>query len=350
MAKRNGRLLSNEEMVSFCGQMAMILRAGMPATEGLSIMLEDAGQRQGKEILGRMHDTAEQTGSLAQAVRESGVFPRYAADMVEIGERSGRLDEVMASLRDYYAREEEIARGIRGAVTYPLVMIGIMLVIVLVLMTQVLPVFEEIYLQLGGGSGGLSAGALGAGRWVSGAALAVLAVIAAGALALLLARQTARGRRFIAAAAERLPLFGKLSRQIAASRFASGMALMLSSGLDPEQGLELAERLVDHRDTRRRIGLCREEMAGGADFAEAVARTGILSGMYARMAAIGARTGALDEVLETIAQQYQDEVDARISRLVSILEPTLVAVLAVIVGAILLSVMIPLVSLMAGLG
>lgn len=351
MAKRNGRrLLSNVELASFCGQMAMILRAGMSVPEGLSIMLEDAGARQGREILEQLSETVEQTGSMAEAVRASGVFPEYAADMVDIGERSGRLDEVMASLRDYYEREEDIAKGVQSAVTYPLVMIGVMLVIVLILMTRVLPAFEEVLRQLGGGSGGLSENALSGARWISGAALVLLAVIAVGALVFVLLRRTARGRSWTSALGEKLPFTRKLRRQVAASRFAAGMALMLSSGLDPEQGLELVERLVDHQDTRSRIARCREEMTQGADFAEAVSSAGILSGVYARMAAIGYRTGTLDEVLARIADQYQEEVDSRIGRLVSILEPTLVAVLAVIVGAILLSVMLPLMSLMSGIG
>lgn len=141
--------LSNEELITFCGQMALILKSGISSLEGIYIMEDGDVQTEGREILKEIREELEMCGMLYPAMKKTGVFPEYALHMTEIGEQTGRLDETMEALAAYYQREEEILDAVKSAVTYPVAMLGMLLVIVAVLFIKVMPVFEQVYMQLG---------------------------------------------------------------------------------------------------------------------------------------------------------------------------------------------------------
>ena len=126
--------------------------------------------------------------------------------------------------------------------------------------------------------------------------------------------------------------------------------MMLSSGLDVDQSLDMAANLVDDIKTQEKISRMKQQMAQGASFAEALLETQLFSSVYARMITVGFKTGSADAVMKKIADRYEEEIDETISKLLGVLEPTLVAVLSVIVGMILLSVMLPLMGIMSSIG
>lgn len=237
------KVLSNKELSTFCSQMALILRSGISSTEGLSIMLEDAPQEEGQQILKTVLEQIEQTGCLWTSLEEARVFPKYLCDMVEIGEQAGRLDDVMSALAAHYEREDAISKNIKSAVTYPLVMIVMMLAVVLVLITKVMPIFEQVFEQLGTGLTGISRSVMGFGQVLNRYAL-VFIVIAVFIIVLFFYFScTEKGRESLKNLAGRFFLTKGLSEKIAAARFASGMSLALSSGLDTDQSLEMVSRL-----------------------------------------------------------------------------------------------------------
>lgn len=344
------KTLSNTELTTFCSQFALILRSGISSLEGLSIMQEDTPKGEGQELLSGMIRTMEETGSLYEALTASEVFPPYLCSMVEIGEQSGRLDDVMASLSEHYRREDEMAKNIKSAVSYPLVMLGMMIVVIFVLIVKVLPVFNEVFQQLGTGLGGISGTILSLGNTVSRYALVFVLVAAVIAGLFLYFAFTTKGRRQIRVFARSFLPTRKLMQKIACSRFASGMYLSLSSGLDTDQSLEMVSRLVDHPVIQEKIRNIQALILEGTSFADAVSQTNMFSGIYARMVSIGYKTGAMDDVMKQISVQYDEEIDSRMSDLVAKLEPTLVAILSIIVGLILLSVMLPLMGIMSNIG
>lgn len=135
----------------------------------------------------------------------------------------------------------------------------------------------------------------------------------------------------------------------ACCRFAGGMALTLSSGLNPEQSMELVEKLLNNPYFSEKIKKCKELMLEGCEFSSALTRSDIFSGMYGRIISIASRTGNMDSAMKEIAAKYEDDLDTRLIGLIAMLEPTLVIILSVIVGFILLSVMLPLMGIMSGL-
>ena len=124
--KKKKHFLSNREIAAFCDQLSMVISAGIPIYEGISILLDDASDEETRLVLSSINTPLESGSSFHEALVQSGYFPKYVLDMVESGELSGRLDEVLSSLSGYYEREESIQSGIKHAVTYPMLMIAMM--------------------------------------------------------------------------------------------------------------------------------------------------------------------------------------------------------------------------------
>ena len=197
-------MLSNLELSAFCEQMAMVLKAGISVMEGISIMKEDAQTPAEQELLEMIYDKVQETGTLAPALLETGVFPEYICKMTQIGEETGTLDDVLASLERYYERQEAISRSIRSALTYPLIMIGMMALVIAVLLTRVMPVFQQVFRQLGMEMSGFSRGALLLGNALSRYAVVFVGIIVILALAFIWLVKTKSGKIGRASCRERV--------------------------------------------------------------------------------------------------------------------------------------------------
>lgn len=343
-------LLNSSELSTFFEQLSIILRSGISALEGISIMRDDSQSSEGQAVLDAIYEQLEMTGCLYESLKETGVFPDYAVNMIEIGEKAGQLDEVTLSLSEYYEREDSIAASIKSAVTYPLVMLGMMLIVILVLILKVLPVFEQVFEQLGISMTGFSAAILKAGDTIRTYSVIFLVITLFIALIILYISKSDKGRAGFLSFVQKFGPAGKLSEKIARARFAGAMSLTLQSGLDTEESMEMIARLTEHPAIQSKIIAAQKMLDEGADFSEAFSSSGIFTGLYSKMAAVGYRAGALDEVMNRIAHQYEDEIDADIRKMIGFIEPTMVAVMSIIVGLILLSVMLPLTGIMAGIG
>lgn len=345
-----GKKLNDGEMISFCSQMAMILHSGISAFEGISMLMEEQKNPDGRQILEVIYKEMEQGGYLYDGMEKAQVFPEYACRMVQLGETSGRLDEVMRELADFYTEEEELYRTVRSAVSYPLFMLVMMLGVLAVLMVKVMPVFQSVFASLGMEMNGPAGAVLRMGQAMSRYSGIVLAVLAALLIFCLWISRSQKGREKSASRIRSGRLAGTFSRRIAQARLASGMSMCIKSGLDPQRSLEMMEKLVEDPVAGKQIGDCVKKMQNGAFFEEAVVEAGIFDAMHNRMIRIGQRTGSLDQVLAEIADLCQKDASERIWHKISMIEPTVVIVLAVLVGLILLSVMLPLMSILSQIG
>lgn len=350
MAGNGTTPLSSGELSGFCAQMAMILKAGIPAREGLAILKQDARNPAARELLESMIAPMDEGVPFSQSLRRSEAFPKYLTDMVEIGEQSGRLDDVLESLTDYYEREQSIAASVRSAVTYPVIMLAMMMLVIAVLSIKVLPIFAQVFSELGAQVSAFAQGVLKLGGTLGAVSAGLVALLAVLAVVLLMLRASATGRRALTRFFALFPLTRRLSAKIASGRFAGAMSLMLSSGMDADRALEMAGLLVDHPAVAARIEDGRRRIGEGAPFSEAVAQSGVFSGIFAQMISVGFRTGTVDAVMKKLADRTEEEIDAELSALVGIVEPTLVSVLSVAVGMILLSVILPLMGIMSSIG
>jgi type IV pilus assembly protein PilC len=341
------KLLSAEELSAFAAQLALTVKTGIPLSESILILRDDAETSSARNLLGKILNSLELGKPLAVALRDAAVFPDYMTQMIEIGEASGRLDQVLDSLNRYYAREDNISKSAKSAITYPAIMLVILIAIILMLVVKVLPIFNQVFHSLGGEMSPLASGAMALGTVISKYSVILIVIIAAIALLFIILRIVPAGRNVISALGR--GMFKRLSFKMASSKFASGMTLMLASGVDIDKAVELTLPLIDNPDMHKRVAALKEKIETGQSFSESAVEAKIFSGMQARILTLGFKSGNLDTVMEQIAEDYEAEVDDRLDTLISIIEPTMVAVLCIIVGLILLSAMLPLLAVMSSI-
>lgn len=349
MSSKKQPPLSHAEAASFCSQMALILKSGISSVEGISIMMEDAKEANEKKLLSQIYQTMLETGNFHESIAGTGIFPDYLLQMVKLGEQTGKLDEVMDSLAGYYEREHNLSQTIKHAVSYPLIMTVMMIFVILILITKVMPVFYQVFRQLGSEMTGFSRALLTAGEFLNNHFIVFICILAAIIAFVVFLVKAPAGQKLTRAFLYRFAKTKELSDQISAYRFSNGMALTLSSGLTPEECLQQTMSLSEPGPFQSRLDHCCRLVSDGEDLCHVLQKQRIFTDIYARMAIIGSRTGVLDEVMHTIARQYEMDIDEKFAGITAKVEPALVIILSLIVGIILLSVMLPLMGIMSSL-
>ena len=348
--RKKEKKLNREELIGFCSQMAAILHSGISSFEGISLMMEEQENPAGRAALEGIYQEMMAGGSLGDGIEKSGLFPEYACRMIRLGETSGRTDEVMNHLADYYQQEEELSNAVWHAVSYPLFMLIMMLGVLFVLIAKVMPIFQSVYESLGTGMRGTAGAILGIGTVLNRYSAVIVAVFAVLFAGIWWTARTERGRAALNNFVRKSSAVKKTAASAAEYRLSFGLYICLCSGVNPESGLQIMEKLMEYPEAEKKISVCREKMLSGMLFEDALAETGIFGKKHTRMLKIGQRTGTTEQALRQIAQQCREETLNRLWDKISLIEPTVVIVLAVLVGIILLSVMLPLMSIMSEIG
>lgn len=344
------RTLPPDEISMFCGQVALILKSGIQLHDGMDTLCEGIEDSKAKEIFSQVSEVVSETGSLHEALKTAGIFPEYMVNMVLIGEEAGKLEEVMESLTLYYENENVIKKSIHTAITYPIVLVCMMAVVLSVLITRVMPLFEEIFTNLGTEMSATGKMVMNFGINFGKVTLIIIVAILLIALCLYAVVTFTGNQHKVREYVQKLPFLKKLNRTITSARLSSVLAMMLSSGFELEKALELAPGVVTDRITKQKIKECAHMVQEGTSFVEAITKIKVFPALHTRMINVGFKAGQLDEVMKRLSKLYEDEVNDEIAKVVSFIEPTMVAFLSVIIGGILISIMLPLASIMSSIG
>ncbi len=345
--KKKG-MLPADEIATFCGQVALVLQAGIPLYDGMETLVESCEDKKAKEAFKKLANRVVETGKLYEAVKEAGFFPEYMVNMINIGEEAGKLDEVLKSLSIYYEREARIRKSIKSAITYPILLIMMMAAVVTLLVTSVLPVFEKVFKSMGTDISNTGKSIMNAGILIGNISFGVVSVVLLFIIGIYIASKLGAAQ-WLRKTSFKLPILKGLSKKISSGRFASVLSMMISSGYSLEKALELAPGIVTDTVAKDKILKCDEMLKEGKSFPEALENIDMFKGVHNRMISVGFKSGQLDVVMDKMTKLYEEEVDDTIERLLSFIEPTLVAMLSIIIGGILVSVMLPLTSIMSSL-
>lgn len=343
-------LLTNPEIASFCSQTAMILNAGISPAEGMEILLQDTKNSSGRAIIEQIRDTCNMGETFYTAISATEVFPDYVLNMIQLGEQSGNLDVTMQALADYYERQENISESVKSAVSYPMIMIFMMLLVIIVLITKVLPIFSQVFEQLGSQMNAFSTNLMRFGQKLSSSSVVLVVLLVLILIGYFFFTRIPAGKTMLTKFLNSFPPTRKFYDAVACSRFASGISMTMASGMDTYDSLDLISTLVENPRMQVKIDKCKELLEEGSSFPDALSESEVFSSLYSRMVAVGFSTGSIDTVMNKIADSYDIEVNKRIKNIIAVLEPTLVIILSLIVGMILLSVILPLMGIMSSIG
>ncbi len=347
--KKKHKPFTNTELSYFCGQMARDLQAGISSIEAIETMGEEYTSPADKAAMDRIRDDMLASGELSSSMEKSGLFPNYMVTMLSLGEKTGNVDSVMYSMQGHYAREEQLRTSIQSALFYPLIMTCMILAVIGVLLVKVMPIFNQVFRQLGTEMTGFAGVLMQLSNFINSNLVIILLVFAILVVIVIWCIKGRTGKKVSHWIMTRFRGYRELTEMIACCRIADGIALVQQSGYSPEQGFLHVCKLNEDKAFQGKLDFCQEKMDKGVSLADALKDSGIFVGSYAHMITNGSRTGSLDKVMTRIAEIYQDEIDTKISNQLAMLEPALIVILSMIVGAILISVMFPLLGIMATL-
>ena len=335
------------EVVIFTRQFSTMIAAGLPLVQSLSILAEQTENQKFAAIITEVLNDIQAGQTLADAMkRHPKIFTDLYVNMIAAGEAGGILDVILDRLAVFLEKNDALVRKIKGAMTYPAVMLFVVIAATTILLWKVVPVFAGIFMDAGMALPMPTLVVLAVSEFLqSYIHLLMLGVIAA-AFAVRQYYKTSSGKLAIDKLLLRLPVLGSLIRKSAVSRFTRTLGTLVSSGVSILEGLEITARTAGNRVVHDAVMRSRASIAGGATISDPLKASGVFPPMVVQMINVGEQTGGLDEMLSKIADFYDDEVDAAVSALTSVLEPIMIVVMGVVIGGMVVAMYLPMFDLM----
>ena len=346
-----GSGVNTRDLVTFTRLFATMIDAGLPLVQCLEILSSQQSNKHFAQVLRDVKASVEGGTSFSEALRRHPkVFDELFVNLVQAGETGGILDSIMVRLSVYLEKRQKLIRQVRGALVYPSIVIVIAAGVMTVLLTYVIPAFEGMFKDFGGGRENLpaltrfivalSTGFVGALPFL---------VLGTGAIAggLIYTYRQPRGKRFFHRLMLSVPIMGPVMRKIAVARFTRTLGTLLQSGVPILDSLEICARTSGNVILEEGVMFVRQSISEGKNMAEPLLQTKMFPDMVVQMIAVGEQTGALDQMLNKIADFYEEETDIAVAAMTSALEPIMMVGVGGMVGVVLVAMYLPIFS-MAG--
>jgi type IV pilus assembly protein PilC len=343
--------VKTKDIVVFTRQFSTMIDAGLPLVQGLTILAEQSENKTFKTILKEITKDVEGGSTLAEAMRKHPkVFDELFVNLIAAGEVGGILDTILRRLADYIEKAEKLKSRIKGAMTYPLVVVAIAVLVIAVILIFVIPVFEDMFAGFGAALPAPTQLVVNMSRFIKGNFHFIIIGLVALIVGIKQYRNSKQGRKSTDGLMLKLPIFGELLKKVAVSRFTRTLGTMIQSGVPILDSLEIVAKTSGNVILEEIIYEVRGSIAEGQTIAEPLSETDIFPGMVVQMISVGEATGALDTMLGKIADFYDDEVDAAVEALTSMLEPLLMLFLGGSIGGLVIAMYLPIFQMAAAMG
>ena len=344
-----GSGVDTKDLVTFTRLFATMIDAGLPLVQCLEILASQQKNQIFAGILKDIRSYVEQGSTFSDALRRHPkVFDELFVNLVQAGEAGGILDSIMNRLSIYLEKRQKLKRQVKGALSYPTIVLFIAIGVMAVMLTFVIPAFENMFAEFGGGPEALPAitrfmVALSHGfvSWLP--IIAIGGLLAAGTFSYIL-KQPA-GRLGFHKLLLKAPIMGDVLSKIAVARFTRTLGTLLQSGVPILDALEICARTSGNLVIEGGIMLVRKRISEGRNMADPLMEAGVFPDMVVQMIGVGEQTGALDQMLNKIADFYEEETDVAVASMTSMLEPIMMVGIGGMVGVVLVSMYLPIFSL-----
>jgi len=342
--------VSAKELGIFFRQFSVMIDAGLPLVQCLEIMGSNQENKAFKATLNGVRETVEGGATLANSMRQyPRVFDDLICNMIEAGETGGILDTILQRLAGYVEKAVKLKAAVKSALIYPVSVVGIALVVVVLLLWKVVPIFANLFTSLGVDLPMPTRIVMGLSSFIGNFGWLAVLIIGAVVWALKQYYRTPGGRMLIDKILLNAPVFGILLRKIAVARFTRTLGTLITSGVPLLEALSITARTSGNAVVEEAILKVRKAIEQGRTITDPLRETEIFPNMVVQMIGVGEQTGAMDAMLSKIADFYEDEVDSSVGDMLAMLEPLIIAFLGVVVGGVVISMYLPLFSLMGKL-
>jgi type IV pilus assembly protein PilC len=343
--------VSAKELAVFTRQFSVMIDAGLPLVQCLEILASQQENKLFQKVLTGTRSAVEGGSNLSAAMKQyPKVFDPLYSNMVEAGETGGILDTILQRLSTYIEKNVKLKAAVKSALIYPIGVLTIAAGVIILLLWKVVPIFATLFAGLGVDLPLPTKIVIGASNFVGSIfGLLILVGIAAGIFGLKVWYGTPQGRFVLDSIVLKLPVLGMLMRKIAVARFTRTLGTLISSGVPILEGLDITARTSGNAVVERALFQVRKSLEEGKSLTEPLKDSAVFPGMVTQMIAVGEQTGAMDAMLQKIADFYEDEVDAAVKDLLTALEPVMIVFLGIVVGGVVISMYLPLFSLIGKL-
>lgn len=342
--------VSAKELAVFTRQFSVMIDAGLPLVQCLEILAGQQDNRSFQKVLTAVRTQVESGSTLSNALHQHPkVFDDLYVNMVEAGETGGILDGILQRLSAYIEKNLKLRAAVKSAMIYPTAVVIIMVGVVTLLLWKVVPTFTELFVGLGADLPAPTRFVIFLSDLVQNYILWMAIGLVLVIMAVRYYYKTPAGRYAIDAMLLRIPLVGILLRKIAVARFTRTLGTLITSGVPILEGLYITARTSGNAVIEKALMEVRKGVEEGRTIVEPLRATDVFPSMVSQMIGVGEQTGALDAMLQKIADFYEDEVDVAVKDLLTAMEPIILVMLGVVVGGIVISMYLPLFSLIAKL-
>ena len=342
----SGGKIKAKPLSLLCSQLAIELKAGLPLVSALRLVAENEEDKKIKKLVSEVADDVHAGNTLAESFATRGPkLPRTFIETIRAGEESGKLDDTFSRLEKFYEDQAAISGKIASAMIYPAMLITVAIVVVFIIMTVAVPVFENSFASMGNELPGVTKALIAVSHFMVDNLLLLIAIIAALIIGAILYGKTDSGRHAYAWLKMKFPGISGVNRMNAAVQFASTLSTMLSSGLPMVSAARITAATSPNVLIEEDILAAAEGVVEGNRLGDGLKKSKWFPSLLLEMTAVGEETGKLEETLTVVTEYYQKEVSAAVKRALEILNPAITMVLAALVVFILLSVYLPLFSM-----
>lgn len=343
--------VSKSAVTTFMRQLSVMISSGVSVEDAISTLKFQEASAPFRNILTSIHDDLLKGVFLSDAfAKYPKIFPAFFKNMIYIAELSGSLDMVLVKLADYYERDRKIKGKAKSAMVYPMFLLALIVVVFVFLMVFIIPQFEDMLGELGGEMPLITQIIIDASRFVT---LNFPFILTGGLLLILLVFlffKTKRGRLTKDYLKLKLPIIKNVTYFLITARFARGFGVLVASGMSIMDSIETIGKLMENKVFEKKFEYAVGEVKRGKRIARSIANLKFFPVMMTEMIAVGEKTGNLDNVLESTANFYDDKLEQSIEKATSALEPLLIIFAGGMVGIVILSIFLPIISLMGSIG
>jgi type IV pilus assembly protein PilC len=334
--------IKTKEIVIFTRQFSTMINAGLPLVQCLDILSSQQPNPSFKKVTSQIKVDVEAGSTFADALsKHPKIFDSLYVNLVAAGEVGGVLDTVLNRLAVYMEKNESLKNKVKGAMTYPIIVLCVAFGVVAILMIFVIPTFSDMFKQFGSALPGPTQFIVNLSSFFRKFWWAMIGFIVALIFGFKWIRTQEKGRFYTDKMMLRLPVFGPLIRKVAVAKFTRTLGTMISSGVPIMDGLEITSKTAGNMIIENAIRAVRTAIGEGRTMSEPLEQTGLFPGMVVQMIAVGEATGAMDQMLGKIADFYDEEVDTAVEALTSALEPMLMVFLGGIIGFVVVAMYLP---------
>jgi len=346
-----GGSVTAKELAVFTRQFSVMIDAGLPLVQCLEILASQQENKIFQKILTGTRSSVEGGSTLSAAMKQyPKAFDPLYTNMVEAGETGGILDTILQRLSTYIEKNVKLKAAVKSALIYPVGVLTIAAGVIILLLWKVVPIFATLFAGLGVDLPLPTKIVIAASNFIGSIfGLLIFVGVIAGIFGLKVWYGTPGGRYAIDSAILRLPVLGILMRKIAVARFTRTLGTLISSGVPILEGLDITAKTAGNAVVERALLAVRKALEEGKSLTEPLKESGVFPGMVTQMISVGEQTGAMDAMLSKIADFYEDEVDAAVKDLLTALEPIMIVFLGLVVGGVVISMYLPLFSLIGKL-